>query len=239
MPTIEAYYGKKMTCPFCQTGFSTYRVRSRAAVPAVIDSDFCAHYRDKNVNPIYYTVSVCPECGYAFTEEFSSDFPAGTRDAIQKLVTEKWEKRSYDGVRDPVRAIAAYKLAILSATLKREKHIVMGNLCLRLAWVYRIEEEAEQEERFLRLALDEYEKSYLASDFTSTSITEIRLLFLLGEISRRVKDYQKAISYFSKIVEHRNKNVELKIVNRAREQWTATIEEYRKLNDGEEKTEKD
>ncbi len=238
MPTIEPYYSKKMTCPLCDTEFTTSRVRSRAAIPSVIDSDFCAHYKEKNVNPNYYAVNVCPECGYAYTEEFSPNFPAGTKGILEKKVSQNWEKRAYDGERDGMKAMATFKLAILSATLKKEKHVVMGNLCLRLAWIYRIEEETDQEERFLRLAVEEFEKSYLDSDFTATSMSELRMLYMIGELNRRLKDYQKAITYFSKIVEHPKKSTEMKTVNMAREQWSLAMEEYRKLQ-GQNQEEQD
>ena len=231
MTTVSPFYSKKHNCPICDVEFTTYRVRSRSAVPTIIDSDFCAHFKDKTVNPNHYSVSVCPECGYAFTEEFSANFPAGAKNMIKEKISKKWEKRSFDGERDSAKAIETFKLAILSASIKRESQVIMANLCLRLAWIYRIEEQVDQEERFLRLALDEYEKSYIESDFMKTSMTELRLLFMIGELNRRLKDYQKAIQYFSKITEHPNRNNELKMLNMAREQWGIAIEEYKKVKD--------
>ncbi|MGW6662291.1 MULTISPECIES: DUF2225 domain-containing protein [Peribacillus] len=41
--------------------------------------------------------------------------------------------------------------------LKKEKHIILAGICLQIAWLYRINKNKEQEERFLRFALKEYE----------------------------------------------------------------------------------
>lgn len=85
----------------------------------------------------------------------------------------------------------------------------------------------EQEKRFMAMALKAYEESYVLSDFAGTSMSEFKVLFMIGELSRRLGQYPKAISYFSKIVQHKNAKDEQKMVNLAREQWRVTMEEKR------------
>jgi len=72
---IEKYYERNLTCIYCTEPFTTFKLRSRFTTPYQIDSDFCQHFREKELNPYYYYVNVCPQCGYAFSEEFSSRFP--------------------------------------------------------------------------------------------------------------------------------------------------------------------
>ena len=227
MPVTEPFYAKKVTCLYCHHDFKGLRVRSRFAIPYQIDSDFCTHYRFGNYVPYYYYVDVCPSCGFAFTEEFTDKFAPGTRELIQAKVGAQWDKRDYAHVRNVQAAIECYKLAIYAGTLKQERHVAMAGLCLRLAWIYRTEQNVEQEQRFLALALNEYEESYKRSDFNSTKMTEMKVLFLCGELSRRLGQYNKAISYFSRVVEHPDAGDEIKMVNMSREQWGETVRQYR------------
>ncbi|HWQ41221.1 MAG TPA: DUF2225 domain-containing protein [Desulfosporosinus sp.] len=227
MQPLEPFYEKKLTCVFCGTRFTSLRVRSRFAIPYQIDSDFCPHYRAGNYNPHFYFVNVCPECGFAFSEEFSDEFTKGTKEIIRVQITENWTKRNFGEVRDIQQALESYKLAILAGSLKKEKNTVLAGLCLRLAWLYRAEDNLEQEKRFLGLALNAYEEAFAHSDFTGTSMTELKILFMIGELSRRLGQYKKAITYFSKIIQHKNAKDEQKMVKLAREQWRVVIEENR------------
>lgn len=233
MPEIGPFYEKKIPCLFCGKEFTTLRVRSRYSRPTKIDSDFCPHYPPGTHNPHYYYVNVCPECGFAFSEEFSPQFPVSTKEIIKVKILSPWEKRKqeqrdYCHTRDLQQALDSYKLAIYAGTLKKEKHAAMAGLCLRLAWIYRTQNIPDQEQRFLQLALQEYEESYQLSDFAGTSMSEMKTLFIIGELSRRLGDYHKAISYFSKVIQHPNKDDEIKMVNLAREQWALTVEENRR-----------
>ncbi len=95
---------------------------------------------------------------------------------------------------------------------------------------YRSENNLEQETRFMGMALKAYEESYVLSDFVGTSMSELKVLFMVGELSRRLGQYPKAISYFSKIIQHKDAKDEQKMVNLAREQWRVTVEERRELH---------
>ena len=227
MISVEPLYEKKLTCIYCTKPFTSQRVRSRFAIPYQIDSDFCPHYGEGNYNPHFYFIYVCPECGFAFSEEFSDQFPKGTKEIIRDQITGHWTKRDFGKVRDFQQTLEAYKLAILAGSLKKEKEAVLAGLCLRLAWLYRSGNNLEQENRFMGMALNAYEESFVLSDFAGTSMSELRVLFMIGELSRRLGKYQKAVSYFSKIVQHQNAKDEQKIVNMAREQWRVTMEEKR------------
>lgn len=227
MISLDSFYEKKIECVLCSKPFTTLKVRSRFAISYKTDSDFCPHYRAGNFNPHFYFVNVCPECGFAFTEEFSDQFPKGTKEIISVQITGHWTKRNFGQVRDFQQAIESYKLAILAGSLKKEKNAVLAGLCLRLAWLYRSENKLEQEKRFMGMALNAYEESFVLSDFVGTSMSELKVLFMIGELSRRLGQHQKAVSYFSKIVQHENAKDEQKMVKMAREQWRVTMEERR------------
>ncbi|HVJ47661.1 DUF2225 domain-containing protein [Desulfitobacterium sp.] len=223
---LQPFYEKKITCLYCGESFTTKKVRSHSSVSYKTDSDFCPYYKENLYNSLYYHVSVCPSCGFAFNSEFSKDFTTQAKNAVQKGIAKKWQSRDFDSVRDVKTAIETYKLAIYSASLKGESHFVLAGLCLRLGWIYRQENQPDDEQRFLKLAIKEYDASYLHSDFVN-SWSAIKILYMLGELNRRVGEFKQAISYFSKIVNDPDRNKDKLILNRTREQWALATEQYR------------
>ena len=225
---IEPLYDKKISCPFCQKAFKTKKVRSRFIKPLRVDRDFCPIFSEGDHSPLYYYVVICPECGFAFTEDFTSYFSQASRDKVDKEITGRMDKNiDYCGERDFDTAIRTYKLAIYSAQLVKEKHIVFAHLCLRLAWTYRGKGERDEEERFLKLALSEYEKVFANSDFDPEKIPEMQVLYMIGELNRRLGNYSEAVKYFATVTEHEDKSRYIKYVNFAKEQWKLAVEEHR------------
>lgn len=229
MNTIEPTFDKKFDCPICKKPFLSKKVRSRFVKITKFDTDFLPIYESNEANPIYYHVQVCPSCGYSFSEEFSKFFPPGSLETIQKEVTQKWVPHDFGGIRTNKDAIQTYKLAVFCGLLKKEKHIVLAGLYLRIAWLCRENKDELQEQRFLKLSLKEYEDSYVADDFRGTQVSEMKLLYLIGELSRRLNDLTKAVQYFSKVIEKQKQSVEPRIIEMAKERWHE-IKENRKLH---------
>lgn len=219
MKEIPPLYDKKCTCFMCDKKFTTKRVRSRFVKVTQYDTDFCPEYESSEANPMLYQVKVCPHCGFSFTKEFSSYFPPGTRELIDEKVCSSWTPQDFGQTRTINQAINTYVLGAFCGTLKKEKHITIAGLYMRLAWLNRSLENEEQELRFSKLALNEYKESYSTADFQGTQISEVRLLYILGELARRTHSYKEAVLFFSKVVEKRNKSIELSIVEMARDRW--------------------
>lgn len=233
LSTLEPLYDKKFSCPFCKEAFTSKKVRSRFVKPLRTDSDFGPLFdANEENNPLYYYVIVCPHCGFSFTEDFSKNISQMNRNKIQQEITDKIEKTiDYCGPRDFDLAVRASKLAIYTGQLLQEKHAVMGNLCLRLAWLYRGAGKKEEETRFLQLSAIEFEQSFINTDFNSETTPEMQILYLVGELNRKLGNYQQAVNYFSKVVEHPDRSRYVKYVNLAREQWKIAVEEYREQKD--------
>lgn len=228
---LHPLYDKKVNCPFCEGHFTTKKVRSRFIKPQKVDSDFGPMFKESDYNPLYYYVMICPHCGFSFTEDYKNYFRQTVRDIVKKEITDKKDKNlDYCGERDYERAVGSYKLGIYCAQLVQENHIVFAHLCLRLAWIFRGKGKSEEELRFLKLALAEYEKSYFNSDFDPEKIPEMHILYLLGELNRRLENYSDAIKYFSSVAEHEDKSKYKKYVNLSSQQRSLAIDQYRMKN---------
>ncbi|RID85340.1 DUF2225 domain-containing protein [Peribacillus asahii] len=219
MGELPPLFDKSIECLLCKQPATTKKIRSRFIKVSEYDTDFCPKYAEGTTNGLFYNIHVCPKCGFAFSKEFSKYFAPGTKEEISEKICSHWVPHSFSGERTINDAIQTYKLACYSAILKKEKHITIAGLYLRTAWLYRLKQNEEQEHRFMRLARREYEESFSIGDYTGTQVSEVRILYLLGELSRRIGELQAATKHFSMVLEKRKSAVETSIIQMARDRW--------------------
>lgn len=213
---MDVLFDKEVICPVCNKEFTTKKVRISKLRLIKQDMDFMPYY-DKE-NPIKYNIFVCPNCGYAATEDRFDSVTGRKKDIIQKEVTSKWNKRSYGGKRTIEQSIEAYKLAIYIGKLLEYSKIELGLLTLNLAWLYRLKGDEEQEKRFLRLTKSLFEEAYYKESLTNANMDETKLAYLIGELNRRLGDKEQSLKWFNGVVSNRN-NANPTIKNMAVEQW--------------------
>lgn len=226
---VSALYDKTSNCRHCQATFSTKRIRSGTLTMLHRDSDFYTTFKEQSLNPIIYTVNVCPECGFAFTDQFRDKLAPWQKQIVDEQISSKWTPKDFGNVRHVPEAIVSYKLAIYAAELTDQPHSVKAGLYLRLAWLYRFQKNVVEEMRFIDMAVEEYEQSYIHSDYTrgDKEMTEVRLLYLIGELYRRLEKFDLAIKYFGKALAFRNHTIESGIIRMAQDQWQLAREEYK------------
>ena len=225
---LSPFYEKKVECICCNKSFLTTKIRSKLVKVVSSDTDFCPTYTETSVPAFYYNVFVCEHCGFSFTEDFVKYFGPGMKDQIAEQISAKWVQRSYHHERTPFQAIEAYKLAFLCGTIKKEKFVTLGGLALRIAWIYRNQQNDMQEQRFLKIARDQYIESYSTEDYASTQMSSTRVIYMVAELSRRIGDLDMATRYFSKVIESQNLGGEAKLIETAKEQWQLVREEREK-----------
>lgn len=228
MTELLPLYDKKYECLMCKKAFTSKKVRTRFVKVTHYDTDFCPTYSSKEANPLLYYVKVCPHCGFSFSDDFQPYFAPGTKEIIQEKVCNQWVPQDFGDERTVSTALQTYKLAAYCGTLKKEKHINISGLYMRLAWLYRGLENKGQEKRFMNLALQEYMDSYLADDYRGTQVTEVRMLYLIGELSRKTDKIEQAIKYFSKVIEKQKSTTEATTVELAKERWYEIRETQKK-----------
>lgn len=216
---ITPYYQKDIECLHCKKKFKSTKVRSKFIKVESHETDFQPIYQNKEVNPLLYNIFVCEHCGFSFTEDYTKYFAPGVKDIIQTEVANKWVPHSFGEERTLSEGIMAYKLGIHCGTLKKEKFINIAGLALRTAWLYRLQQNHEQEQRFMKIARDRYADSYSNDDYNGTQMSETRVLYLIAELSRRIGDIEYATRYFSKVIEKQSTSIEPKVIEMAKERW--------------------
>ncbi|WP_350344417.1 DUF2225 domain-containing protein [Proteinivorax tanatarense] len=219
-------YSIDLECLYCNSAFESLKVKTSKIIKKHQDSDFCTYY--KGDNPFFYDAYVCPNCGFAFTKNFSKSLNSEQKNAYQPLA-EKWYKRhKFSMARNIGAAIEAYKLAFLSAVTVKEHNLVLAGLSLRIAWFNRYKKKINDEYKFLRISREYYNNSYEEGEIVNYEKPEIYLIYLLGDLSARLGEYNEAIKWFSRVTEHEERGLHQSIENMARDRWKEVKEQLKK-----------
>lgn len=226
MENTKYLYAKDFHCPLCEKNFSSLRVRTSLLTKIRDDTDFCTYYKD--INPIYYEIIVCPFCGYSSPHDIFQDLNDEKREILEKKVYSSWREKDYTEKRDLNDAIDTFRLALYCGQYRNLTWGVMATLSLRLAWLYRFKEDRRREEHFLQYAKDGFEKAYLYEKLPIGVLKEDALLYLLGEISLRLKKYDEAVGWFSRQIQLPKEKNRPFIKRRTRDQWALAQEKRKK-----------
>jgi uncharacterized protein (DUF2225 family) len=222
---MEPLYQTKMNCICCETIFTTSRVRPSFKKAMSMDSDFCGYYRS-DVNPDYYVVRVCPTCGFATTENGIQRLTERQKKDYHAQIGSRWTLCDYGSERDAAGAMKVYKLALLSAQSIGEKQRVIAGILHHIAWLYRYESNQQEEQRFMRFALQAYIKVY---EEEGSELNNAKLMYLIGELNRRTGELTEAVKWFSRIVGDK-RIMDAAMIRKSREQWQLIREQ---LNNGQ------
>ncbi|SNS76526.1 hypothetical protein SAMN05446037_102026 [Anaerovirgula multivorans] len=218
------FYDKRVDCPCCKNSFKTKKVRRRGLKVLERHTDFCVAYKD--INPIYYHVWICPNCGFSASESEYRDLTKDQRLFFQGNISRKWNQRDYGGIRTFEEAEESYKLALMVAQLFKKPKGYIGGICLKLGWLYR-EQKNDKEFEFLKHALHSFEAAYQKEPLPIAGLDEISLAYLVGELHRRFDHIQDAIKWYAKALDHPDIKKKRQIQLLAREQWRLAREQYR------------
>jgi uncharacterized protein (DUF2225 family) len=216
---VEPLFQIKVKCIYCEANYQTSRVRPSFKKAIKTDSDFCSYF--KTINPDYYVVRVCPFCGFAATENFNERINERQKTAYYEKIGNQWKQRDYGKERDAAEAMESYKLSLLTAQAIEEKDRVIAALLHHIAWLYRYDGKQEQEVRFLKFAMEAYDRVYQTE---RDSISNARLMFLIGDLNRRLGEYNEAVRWFGRVI-HDKQIVDAGMIRASREQWQNIREE--------------
>lgn len=228
--TVSPYFQVKCDCVQCGVTFQTSRIRPSFRKGVSQDSDFCTHYKDE-VNPDYYIIRVCPHCGFAFSENSTKLLTALQKQTFNDKISRHWQKRDYGGERTWQEALETYQLALFCAQIIEESPRIIAGFLHHIAWLYRYKQDVDNEQRFLQHALDAYVQVF---EGEAVELNSARLMFLIGELNRRLKNYDEAVRWFSRVV-HDKKIMDSAMIKACRDMWAKTREDM--VNDTETKRE--
>ena len=212
----DMLYSAEKKCAVCGEKFEVTCVRSRLALIKQ-DTDFCAYYKD--INPYYYTVWVCPHCGYAARDTDFAEVTATVAAKIHKFLADREVKVNLCGIRTREQAIVAYQLAIFYAELAADKASKRAALHLRLGWLYREGQQNDEENKVLAKAGEWYEQALAREQMPIGNLSELTVMYLVADLLRRTGEAEKALLYLSRVVASPLAKSEKRIADLARDLW--------------------
>ena len=213
---VDPIYQTEKTCVICDKNFTVTRVRSRLTMTHQ-DSDFCTHYQE--VNPNFYSIWVCPHCGYAGYDAYFEQLSQASRDKITAFLASREVHVDFSGTRTCEDAIKTFKLALFFASLVNVPNSRLATMYLRLGWLYREDKEQAEELEALDKAREYYEQALLKERTPIGNMSSITIEYLIGELYRLTGKTDEALSYLGKVVADQQAKLEKRILEMAREAW--------------------
>ena len=192
----ENFYSKKLICPICKSHFQTTKIKSEKVKIERKDTDLFRYF--KSENPYFYEINVCPSCGFSYSDNFNQELDTAAIGKFLKTVSLQWKKQDYTGKRNVTQAIETYKLALLTAQTIDLNENIIASILLRISWLNRLIGNSNEEKRFMKGAVDFFEKTYSTSMLHSDkSMSSEMMVYLLGELNYRLGQYDESIKWFN------------------------------------------
>lgn len=204
----EVLYDKSYVCPVCDNSFKSKAIRSGKNRLMTVDLDLRPVY--DIVNPLYYEPIVCEKCGYSALAKNFNTLSTMQIKLIKEQICSQYKEHHFSSILTPQEAIHKYKLALLNAVVKKAKDGEKAYICLKIAWVYREIEDIENEKLFLEHALTGFLNAYNKERFPIFELGELTVAYLIAELYRRFKEYDKAQQWVSCVVLDRSVSLRLK-----------------------------
>jgi len=200
---VKEFWTKRIKCPLCSTEFENVNIFSDAIRVNSRDTDLKPNFF--GINPLFYAFVTCSNCYYtAFEDDFEKIPFSLSMDKVLKLkrilrIAKNKFKIDLSEHRTINDAIKIHTLALFTYTIADIKS-KLADIYLRMAWLYRDKNNVEKEIIALSKALITLEQVY---ETNKEIENEGRLIYLIGELYLRLGKFDKARSWFSKLVENK------------------------------------
>lgn len=215
-------YFKKEECPVCNGQFFSVKIKYAKLRKKSMDSDFFTHY-EEGVYPFFYDVTICPLCGYAALDEYFHNIGYVTAKKVKEEMAKVWKEVKLPVGYAPVHAEFLYKMALYTAQIKKDKPSIIGRLCHRLAWVYRITGNKNEENKYLKHAINYYQMAVENEKIIET----YKYFYLIGELYSLIGEHENASKWLQAVIMDRQVPESSLVKKMARNSWEKIREMYK------------
>ncbi|HTB21392.1 MAG TPA: DUF2225 domain-containing protein [bacterium] len=203
-------WNKKLVCAFCEHPFETRRVRQGALRVKEKWTDFGSLH--EGLCPYYYAITACPKCLVAARNEEYDKLKAGYEPKLMEFSKRARSQPPKTDLADPMSGDMGFELAVKRHELAIACHKLrahgepgeLAGLWLHIVWMCRLKGDAGAEQAAMEQALAAYQVFFEKGDKLPEKLGEPGLLYLIGELSRRLGRFQQAREYYSRALSMRN-----------------------------------
>ncbi|NFA60658.1 DUF2225 domain-containing protein [Clostridium sporogenes] len=219
-------YDKEVTCPVCGNTFKAKSIKTSSYRVIKKDSDLFIRY--SIINPYFYDVWVCNECGYAAMKRDFNKIKSFQINSVKEGITPDWVPREYPEIYNIDIAIERFKLSLLNYVVIESASSKKAFNCLKLAWMYRLKNSYDKENLFLNQALESLKEAYSSEDFPIYGMDNYTTMYLIAELMRKTGSTEEALRWFSNVITCPGISSRLK--NLARDQKDLIKEEMNEID---------
>lgn len=200
---MELLWSKKVVCPVCGHQFDAYNVHLNKISLSKLERDLYPVY--KGINPLFFSLYSCPKCKYtAFPDDFEN-FENLKKDYQEKIKMEvsKFTNINIDLSKDRKLedAIKMHSLAFLIYDSYTKNILTLAELSLKLGWLNKLKKDKKKEVYFKLKTIEYLEKAF-DNGITSPRFSEMKIMYLIGEINYEFEKYSKAKEWLGKLIEY-------------------------------------
>ncbi|MCM1184009.1 MAG: DUF2225 domain-containing protein [Roseburia sp.] len=217
---------RKYTCPVCDKQITSKAVKSNSA--KFLDTKADLRPVHSNVNVTKYDAICCPNCGFA---ALTKNFTATTQ--IQRKLLREGIQANYKSheeapceIYTTEQAISRMKMVLLCTITKQAKDSEIGNVCLKISWLYQdLADELDENDPNAETkranylteaknaamnAYDHLSNARMRENFPIAGMNETTLDYLLSYLAYQKGEYQTAMQLLSGVVTNRSTSPRLK-----------------------------
>ncbi len=217
---------KSYTCPICDKDIKVKTVRTNVAKFVGTGPDLRPTH--SNINVTKYEVASCNHCGFTALAKDFTNTTQTQRKYIREKIQANFKSREEDtcDFYTVEMAISRLKMALLCTVTKIGKESEIGNICLKISWLYQdlVDELStddagyeEKKEAYLaeahNQAMNAYEhlsKARMEESYPIAGMNESTLDYLLSYLAYEKGEYTTAMQYLSGVVATRGISSRLK-----------------------------
>ena len=216
----QYFFPRKFSCPLCMTNFTSLQIKSSTVYVEKRESDFRTVYRGHS--PFHYYIIVCPTCEYAktvstFNTPLDKEKALILSEALYQLRSP--ETFSHQEERDLDTALECFQLGIRTAQLLQVPSGELAGIILGTAWIAREMENTKLENYYIEQAVAHYVKAYQQSSQSIGNLSDIQVLYLIGELYRKIGNYSESLTWFSRVLSNPKIRANPQLEQQTRDQW--------------------
>ena len=204
----DVLYLKDYECPVCKNMFKNSTVKLRTTKYIRSDTDLKMYHEP--LDPMYYDVIFCTNCGYAAISKQFAKLTAKQEELIKDRIMKNFKPTEYPLVLSLDQAIERYKMALFNTIVKKGKDGEKAYLCLKLAWLYRDKGDEKLERECIENSIHGFTEAFPKEDFPICGLEIHTLTYILADLSRRTGDDKKCLQYLGSIIVDRSANTRIK-----------------------------
>lgn len=214
----DHYYSEKYICPCCDSSISSSVVKNKFVDLDKNDHDLCPHYKNKELNPLFYEIVVCPQCGYAYNSKTCEKLSQQAKTVINEKLRKMTKPSESCGQRNLDLALEIFHYTFLLHDDRNISHLARADLCLKIAWLYRYKKESENEKKYIFLAQQRLMAAYEEEKYDDPQ-NVLYLMYMIAQSYLYTGDSAESLKWLTRVIQHPQKDQSTELVGKAKEIW--------------------